>query len=50
MFSGFFFAKSVSEGGIPLWNMANFRWQSKDQEVFKKARHLFKKEQGLFFI
>ena len=27
MFSGFFFAKSVSEGGIPLWNMANFRWQ-----------------------
>jgi len=27
MFSGFFFAKSVSEGGGPLWNMANFRWQ-----------------------
>ena len=50
MFSGFFFAKSVSEGGGTSMEYGKFPVAVKDQEVFKKARHLFKKEQGLFFI
>ena len=53
MFSGFFFAKSVSEGGIPLWNMVRI-WQisdgSKKIRRFLKKLAIFLKKNKVFFL
>lgn len=38
MFSGFFFAKSVSEGEDTSMEYGKFPMAVKDQEVFKKSR------------
>ena len=51
MFSGFFFAKNVCLKGGDLYGIWQISGGSKKIRRFlKNARHLFKKEQGLFFI